>query len=98
MMSDGYLPPCSRPCSCASPRAGRLLRVGVTFINLEDETGILNVTCSPGLFLRSKKTVRTSSALLVRGIVEKADGVINLVADKLVPLKVPVRPSSRDWR
>src|SRR6185437_7760588 len=23
---------------------------GVTFINLEDETGMLNVTCSPGLF------------------------------------------------
>jgi error-prone DNA polymerase len=25
---------------------------GVTFVNLEDETGMLNVTCSPGLWLR----------------------------------------------
>jgi error-prone DNA polymerase len=59
---------------------------------------MLNVTCSPGLFLRSKKVAQMSEALLVRGILEKADGVVNLVADKLVPLKVPVRPSSRDWR
>jgi error-prone DNA polymerase len=71
---------------------------GVTFINLEDETGMLNVTCSPGLFLRTKKTIRAASALLVRGTLEKADGVINLLADRLTPLSVPVRRSSRDWR
>jgi error-prone DNA polymerase len=71
---------------------------GVTFINLEDETGMLNVTCWPGLFLRSKKIVRTCPALLVRGALEKADGVINLLADKFTPLTVPARQSSRDWR
>jgi error-prone DNA polymerase len=70
---------------------------GITFINLEDETGMLNVVCSLGLFLRSKRIVRTSSALLVRGVLEKADGVINLVADKFTPLAVPVRSASRDW-
>jgi error-prone DNA polymerase len=52
---------------------------GVTFLNLEDETGMLNVVCEPGLFLRSRKTVRTSPAPLVRGVLERADGVINLV-------------------
>jgi error-prone DNA polymerase len=71
---------------------------GVTFINLEDETGMLNVVCEPGLFLRSRKTVRKSPALLVRGLLEKADGVINLVADKFEPLRLSVRPASRDWR
>jgi error-prone DNA polymerase len=71
---------------------------GVTFINLEDETGMLNVTCSPGLFRRGGSIARTSSALLVRGILEKADGVLNLVADKLMPLSVPVRTASRDYR
>jgi error-prone DNA polymerase len=59
---------------------------------------MLNVTCSPGLLLRSKKTVRVSSALLVRGTLEKADGVINLLADKFAPLSVPISRSSRDWR
>jgi error-prone DNA polymerase len=63
----------------------------------DDETGMLNITCSPGLFLRTKKTIRTASALLVRGTLEKADGVINLLADRLTPLSIPVKRSSRDW-
>jgi len=71
---------------------------GVTFINLEDETGMLNVTCSPGLWVRYRKVARTGPALLVRGLVERADGVINLNADRLTPLTVPVRSASRDFR
>jgi error-prone DNA polymerase len=34
----------------------------------------------------------------VRGMVERADGVINLNADHLAPLTVPIRPRSRDFR
>jgi error-prone DNA polymerase len=71
---------------------------GVTFINLEDETGMLNITCSPGLWHRYRRTARTSPALLVRGVLEEADGVINLNADWLTPLTVPVRSASRDFR
>jgi error-prone DNA polymerase len=71
---------------------------GVTFLNLEDETGMLNVVCEPGLYNRSKKIVRTSGALLVRGILEKADGAINLRADRLATLTVAVRAASRDFR
>ena len=71
---------------------------GVTFINLEDETGMLNVTCSPGLFHKYRRTARTSNTLLVRGMVERADGVINLNADRLSPLTVPIRSASRDFR
>jgi error-prone DNA polymerase len=71
---------------------------GITFINLEDETGLLNVVCSPGLWHRYRKVARTSAALLVRGRLEKAEGVINLNADQLTPLTVPVRAPSRDFR
>jgi error-prone DNA polymerase len=59
---------------------------------------MVNVVCSQGLYLRSRKVVRTSSALLVRGMLEKGDGVVNLVADQFTPLRLPVRPASRDWR
>jgi error-prone DNA polymerase len=41
---------------------------------------------------------RTSNALLIRGMLEHAEGVINLVADRLAPLTVPIRPTSRDFR
>jgi error-prone DNA polymerase len=71
---------------------------GVTFINLEDETGMLNVTCSPGLWQRYRRVARTSSALVVRGILERVEGVVNLRADHLAPLTLPVRPGSRDFR
>src|SRR5699024_11719672 len=55
---------------------------GVTFLSLEDETGILNVICSAGLWQRYRKVVRSSAALVVRGTVESADGVTNLMADR----------------
>ncbi|MDQ7905910.1 error-prone DNA polymerase [Phytohabitans sp. ZYX-F-186] len=71
---------------------------GITFINLEDETGMLNVTCSPGLWQRYRKVARTSAALIVRGRLEKHDGVINLTADRLDPITPPVSPASRDFR
>jgi error-prone DNA polymerase len=71
---------------------------GVTFMNLEDETGMLNVTCSPGLWRRYRKVARTSAALLVRGVLERAEGVVNLRADRLDPVAVPARVASRDFR
>jgi error-prone DNA polymerase len=71
---------------------------GITFINLEDETGMLNVVCSPGLWHRYRVVARTSSAMVVRGQLELVDGVVNLVADHLEPLTMPVRSPSRDFR
>ncbi|MEV7231724.1 error-prone DNA polymerase [Polymorphospora sp. NPDC051019] len=96
----------------ASVEAGRRVRVGgivthrqrpataggVTFVNLEDETGMLNVTCSPGLWQRYRRVARTSTALVVRGRLEKTEGVTNLVADRLDPITTPVTPASRDFR
>jgi len=71
---------------------------GVTFMNLEDETGMLNIVASRGLFSRSRRIIQGNAALIVRGRLEKADGVINLVAEKVMPLRLSVRSSSRDWR
>jgi error-prone DNA polymerase len=71
---------------------------GITFVNIEDETGMLNVTCSPGLWQRYRRVARMSSALVVRGILERVEGVVNLRADHLAPLNLPVRPASRDFR
>jgi error-prone DNA polymerase len=71
---------------------------GVTFLNLEDETGMLNVTCTPGLWQRHRRIARTANAMVVRGILEKADGVLNLRADHLAELSLPIRSPSRDFR
>jgi error-prone DNA polymerase len=71
---------------------------GITFLNLEDETGMLNVVCSPGLWQRFRRVARTANAMVIRGRLELVDGVMNLVAEHLAPLRLPVRPASRDFR
>lgn len=71
---------------------------GVTFLNLEDETGLVNVVCSPGLWRRHRRVARTAPALLVRGRLERVDGVLNVVADRLEPLPVEGQHRARDFR
>ncbi len=71
---------------------------GVTFVSLEDETGLLNVVCSAGVWSRFRGTARSSAALVIRGRVERADGATNLVAEHLSPLSLAVATSSRDFQ
>ncbi|MFL6145877.1 MAG: error-prone DNA polymerase [Labedaea sp.] len=71
---------------------------GVTFLNLEDETGMVNVICTVGLWARYRRIARTSPALLVRGVVERAEGVVSLLADRLQPLRLRIPAKSRDFR
>ena len=71
---------------------------GVTFLSLEDETGLINVVCSPGLWGRFRKTARTSAALVVRGRIERADGATNLIAEHLSRLSLQVASTSRDFQ
>ncbi|WP_028938339.1 error-prone DNA polymerase [Pseudonocardia spinosispora] len=74
---------------------------GVTFINLEDETGMLNVVCSPGLWSRYRSVAMGGSGLLVRGRLEHAENtpaVLNLLADRLDRLTLKVAIRSRDFQ
>jgi len=71
---------------------------GTTFLNLEDETGLVNVICSRGVWARYRRVGRTAAALLVRGRLERAEGVINVVADQLRPLPLAAATRSRDFR
>jgi error-prone DNA polymerase len=71
---------------------------GTTFINLEDETGFSNVICSRGLWQRYRRVARESGALLVRGRCENHDGVVNIVADRLIALPLRTQHRSRDFR
>jgi error-prone DNA polymerase len=71
---------------------------GVTFINLEDETGMVNVLCSPGIWARHRRLAQTASALLIRGQVQNASGAVTVVADRLAKLTMAVGSRSRDFR
>ncbi len=72
---------------------------GVTFVNLEDESGMLNVTCSEGLWARYRSVALGSAGLLVRGRLERSpEGVLNLLADRLQRMPLAVKVASRDFR
>jgi error-prone DNA polymerase len=80
---------------------------GITFLNLEDETGMLNIVCAEPMWRQFRRVGRNANALVIRGRVEHSEGVTNLVADRLEPLStvvptahgtLPTRHSSRDFR
>jgi error-prone DNA polymerase len=81
--------------------------MGVTFLNLEDETGMLNVVCSVGVMKAHRQAARNRVAVVIRGRLERNEGVTNLIADRVEPIDVVVpgagavlqaRASSRDFR
>jgi error-prone DNA polymerase len=72
---------------------------GITFVNLEDETGLINVICSVGVWNRYRRITRDAPAMIVRGILERSpEGVTNLLADKFEMLQMTPRTRSRDFR
>ncbi|BAD55760.1 error-prone DNA polymerase [Nocardia farcinica] len=71
---------------------------GVTFLNLEDETGMVNVVCSVGLWTRYRALAQSASALLVRGRVQNAEGAVSVVAEHLQLLSLGMGSRSRDFR
>ncbi|MFT4124471.1 MAG: error-prone DNA polymerase [Microbacteriaceae bacterium] len=72
---------------------------GITFLNLEDEDGLVNVVCSAGVWQRHRRVARDSRALIVRGILERSlEGVVTLLADAFEPLATVGMQRSRDFR
>lgn len=71
---------------------------GVTFVNLEDETGMVNVLCTPGVWQRHRRLAQTAMALLIRGRVQNASGAVTVLADRLGSLELTVSSRSRDFR
>jgi len=71
---------------------------GVTFLNLEDETGMVNVVCSVGLWQRYRRIAQGAPALLVRGRVQNAEGAVSVVAEHLQRMDLRMASRSRDFR
>ena len=72
--------------------------VGVTFVNLEDETGFTNVVVSIGAWKRYRRILQGEPALLVAGRLERSeDDVVNVVLERVQPLPVVVHSRSRDF-
>jgi error-prone DNA polymerase len=71
---------------------------GVVFLSLEDETGMANVICPPGVWERHRRLALDAVALCVHGRVERLDGAASLLATRLRRLDVVAAAPSRDFR
>jgi error-prone DNA polymerase len=69
----------------------------VRFINLEDETGIMNVVMMPAVWDANYEIARKAVGVVVEGVLEYRDGVTNLVARRLHEWPAP-EIQSRDFR
>lgn len=61
---------------------------GVMFVLLEDEDGMTNVIVPPAVYERHRIAIRGEPFLWVRGKLVKDDGTLNIVAQKIRPLRV----------
>ena len=61
---------------------------GVLFLGLEDETGMLNVVVWPSLYARQRHLIRSRSLVRIRGLLQKQDGAISLVAADVQPFEL----------
>jgi len=59
---------------------------GVTFITIEDETGIANLVVWADLYERQRRTVLAANMLAVEGRVQREGLVVHIVADRLIDL------------
>ncbi len=57
---------------------------GVCFITIEDETGIANLVVWPNVFERFRAVVMGARIILVKGRIQRAEGVTHLVAEQLI--------------
>ena len=72
---------------------------GAVFVNLEDETGHVNVVFSRGAWARWKPVARHSPVLLIRGRLQLGQGTVTLTAEWVEALRVGTAvPASRDFR
>ena len=55
----------------------------VTFITIEDESGIANIIIWPHKFEAHRRVVLSSSMIAVKGMVQREGGVIHVIADTI---------------
>ena len=68
---------------------------GMTFMLLEDEHGTINLVISPPIHDRFRLAVRAEPLVLATGRLERHEGTINVVVDRIERLERPDLPSAK---
>jgi error-prone DNA polymerase len=60
---------------------------GIVFMTLEDERGIVNAIVPKRVYERHRATVRSAVMVRARGRLERREGVVNVLVDRVEPLE-----------
>ncbi len=71
---------------------------GLLFLTLEDETGMSQAIVMPDQLKKHRRTIVSSSGLIVEGVLQKKDGSLSVKADKFWPIDRLERVPSHDFR
>jgi error-prone DNA polymerase len=71
---------------------------GAVFLNLEDETGHVNVVFSKGAWARWRDVAGPAAALVIQGRLQRGHGAISVTAEFVRAIGVGATVGSRDWR
>jgi error-prone DNA polymerase len=74
---------------------------GITFVTLEDETGVANLIVRPAIWERYRRAASTATALLAHGRLERQGEIIHVLVSKLedvVAITQRLTAQSRDFR
>jgi error-prone DNA polymerase len=74
---------------------------GITFVTLEDETGVVNLIVRPAIWERYRRAATTATALLAHGRLQRQGDVIHVLVSKLEDvnaLTARLDSQSRDFR
>lgn len=74
---------------------------GITFVTLEDETGMANLIVRPEIWERDHQAARTARVMLAQGVLQRQHGVIHVLVDRLEDLSSQMTDGnfhSRDFR
>lgn len=101
VLGRGLAAGCVRSSALAELPAGSRVRVsgyvitrqrpgtakGFSFLTIEDEAGMMNLVLKPDIYERYRQTFRLEPMVVVEGILERRDGVVNILVEELLPLR-----------
>ena len=61
---------------------------GTHFLSLEDEDGLVDVILRAERYGAHRAVVRTTSLLLVEGTLQRRDGAVSVVVERVAPLRL----------
>jgi error-prone DNA polymerase len=61
---------------------------GFVFMVLEDEFGLVNVVVKPDIYEEQRRIIRGEPFIIVRGELQRRDGLVNLVAESFASMQV----------